>query len=67
MGWNMFELAASQARELGASRLYIFAPPTENTVNFYLHLGCAVTAHIDEAVFQLEPKDIHLESQISVP
>ena len=42
-------------------------PVSGRTVNFYLHLGCAVTAHVDEALFQLEPKDIHLEFQISVP
>ena len=67
LGRRLFELAASQARELGAGRLYISATPTENTVNFYLHLGCAVTAHINEALFQLEPKDIHLEFQLPVP
>ena len=62
-GWGrtLFEKAVERAKELGAKRLYIAATPSENTVNFYLHLGCEVTGEIDQELFDLEPEDIHLE------
>lgn len=64
LGRLLFEQAVERARELKARRLYISATPSENTVNFYLHLGCAVTEEVDEALFELEPEDIHLEYRI---
>jgi len=65
-GWGktLFEKAVERAKELGAKRLYISATPSENTVNFYLHLGCEVTGEIDRELFELEPGDIHLEYRI---
>ena len=64
LGKMLFEKAVERAKELGAKRLYISATPSENTVNFYLHLGCEVTGEIDQELFELEPEDIHLEYRI---
>ena len=61
LGTQLFERAKAAARERGAKRLYISATPSENTVNFYLRLGCAVAAEPDPELFELEPEDIHLE------
>jgi predicted N-acetyltransferase YhbS len=61
LGTQLFELAKATARERGARRLYISATPSENTVNFYLRLGCAVAEEPDLELFELEPEDIHLE------
>ena len=61
LGTQLFERARTAARERGARRLYISATPSENTVNFYLRLGCAVTAEPDPELLELEPEDIHLE------
>ena len=61
LGTRLFELAKAAARERGAKRMCISATPSENTVNFYLRLGCAVAAEPDQALFDLEPEDIHLE------
>ena len=61
VGTQLFEGAKAAARERGARRLYISATPSENTVNFYLRLGCAVAAEPDPELFELEPEDIHLE------
>jgi predicted N-acetyltransferase YhbS len=61
LGTQLFELAKATARERGARRLYISATPSENTVNFYLRLGCAVAEEPDPELFELEPEDIHLE------
>lgn len=61
LGRRLFDLTAARARELGARRLYVSATPSENTVHFYLHLGCRATGEIDAALFEREPDDIHLE------
>jgi predicted N-acetyltransferase YhbS len=61
LGKLLFEQAVERARDLNARRLYISATPTENTVDFYLHLGCVVTEELDEELFELEPEDIHME------
>jgi predicted N-acetyltransferase YhbS len=64
LGRLLFEQAVERARDLNAKRLYISATPSENTVDFYLHLGCAVTEEVDEDLFELEPADIHMEYRI---
>jgi predicted N-acetyltransferase YhbS len=61
LGRRLFELAAAEARRRGAQRLYISATPSEHTIDFYLGLGCTVTAEPDAELFALEPEDIHLE------
>ena len=64
LGRMLFERSVARVRELGARRLYISATPSENTVEFYLHLGCIVTDEVDEELYALEPEDIHLEYRI---
>jgi N-acetylglutamate synthase-like GNAT family acetyltransferase len=64
LGTHLFELAKATARERGAKRLYISATPSENTVNFYLRLGCAVAGEPDPELLELEPEDIHLECDV---
>ena len=61
LGTQLFERAKAAARERGAKRLYVSATPSENTVNFYLRLGCEIAAEPDPELFELEPEDIHLE------
>lgn len=64
LGKRLFEKAVERARQLGAKRLYVSATPSENTVNFYMHLGCTVTDEVDPELFEEEPEDIHLEYAI---
>ena len=64
LGKRLFELAKATARARGAKRLYISATPSENTVNFYLRLGCAVAGEPDPELIELEPEDIHLERNV---
>lgn len=61
LGKKLFTLAAQQAVELEARKIYISASPSENTVNFYLRMGCVLVSEVDEGLFALEPDDIHLE------
>jgi predicted N-acetyltransferase YhbS len=65
IGADLFELAKATARERGAKRLYISATPSENTVNFYLRLGCAIATERNPELFDLEPEDIHLEFDVT--
>jgi predicted N-acetyltransferase YhbS len=64
LGRHLFELAKVKADEKGARRLYISATPSENTIDFYLHLGCGVARELDPELFALEPEDIHLEYEL---
>jgi len=64
LGRQLFESAKVTAREKGASRMYISATPSENTINFYLSLGCTVMQEPDPELYALEPEDIHLECDI---
>ncbi len=65
-GWGtkLFELAKATARERGARQLYISATESENTVNFYMRLGCVLARELDAELFELEPEDIHLECEL---
>jgi GNAT superfamily N-acetyltransferase len=60
VGGKLFAEAAEAARALGAKALYISSAPTENTVNFYLHLGASLVAEPDPDLFAAEPDDVHL-------
>ena len=64
VGSRLFQKTVERARDLGARRLYISATPSENTVDFYLGLGCRVTNEVDPDLFDLEPEDIHLEFEV---
>ena len=61
LGTRLFQLAVDHARSLGAKKIYISATPSENTVNYYMRLGCVLATETDPDLFALEPEDIHLE------
>ncbi len=65
LGRILFEKAADKARALNANKLYVSATPSENTIHFYMRMGCTVTQDVDPELFELEPEDIHLECLIS--
>jgi predicted N-acetyltransferase YhbS len=60
-GGQLFELARLKAEKRGASKMYISATPSENTINFYLKRACTISEDPDPILFDLEPDDIHLE------
>lgn len=61
LGSRLFNMAVERAKTLGAKKLYISATPSENTINYYLRLGCILATEIDPELIALEPEDIHLE------
>jgi ribosomal protein S18 acetylase RimI-like enzyme len=54
------EEVARLARADGARRLYVSATPSESAVGFYRSHGFVPTDEPDEAMFALEPEDIHM-------
>lgn len=64
IGKKLVELIKNKAREMGATKLYISATPTKNTVDFYFGIGSKLASEINEELFELEPEDIHLELKI---
>jgi GNAT superfamily N-acetyltransferase len=60
IGRSLTEMAASLARSLGATALYISATPTRGTVDAYLHMGASLLGATDPELFAREPEDIHL-------
>jgi len=61
LGKKLFLLAVEKANELDAKKLYISATPSENTIDFYLNLGCVLATEINEVLYIQEPEDVHLE------
>jgi GNAT superfamily N-acetyltransferase len=60
VGSRLAEEVARLARADGARRLYVSATPTVATVEFYRGQGFAPTDEPNEAMFALEPLDIHM-------
>lgn len=61
LGGRLVDESKMAAKNFGASKLYISATPTTNTVDFYLRLGAVLTKELDLELYQREPDDIHLE------
>ncbi|WP_432661788.1 GNAT family N-acetyltransferase [Wukongibacter baidiensis] len=64
IGRKLVECVKNRAKEIGVSKLYVSATPTQGTVDFYMGVGCELASEINEKLFKLEPEDIHLELEI---
>lgn len=58
---ELMRRASDIARSFGATKLYISATPSKNTIDFYMRKGCRLTEELDDELFAMEPEDIHLE------
>ena len=65
IGKKLLKNVANRAKKLMAKKLYISATPSQNTIDFYIHIGCQLVSELNPALFQLEPRDIHLELSLS--
>ena len=61
VGKTLFQKAQQEAKARGAKFMYVSATPSQNTVEFYLRLGCVLADPPDQILLQKEPEDIHLE------
>ena len=57
---RLMDEACARARLKGARQLYVSATETESAVGFYLGYGCRLAQQVDQALYRLEPLDIHL-------
>lgn len=64
LGTELFNMAVEKAKLLGAKKLYVSATPSENTIQYYMRLGCVLATEINPELFALEPEDIHLQYTI---
>ncbi|MCJ8010523.1 GNAT family N-acetyltransferase [Paenibacillus sp. KQZ6P-2] len=60
IGSRIMEELSREARERGASYLYISSTETESAVHFYMASGGRITDQVDEELFRKEPEDIHM-------
>jgi GNAT superfamily N-acetyltransferase len=60
VGSLLAEEVVRLARGSGARRLYVSATPSGSAVGFYRSHGFEPTDEPDEALFRLEPQDIHM-------
>lgn len=60
VGKTLVSMVADAARSLDATRLYISATPTRNTVDAYLRMGAIIATPPDPTLLEREPEDIHL-------
>ena len=61
IGRILFEKACAEAKMLGAKKLYISAHSAEETQAFYKAVGCYETVELNQALFDEEPYDCHME------
>jgi len=64
IGRELVRLMSGRAREMGAKKLYVSATPFENTVRFYMGVGCTLVEEYIRELQELEPEDIHLELKL---
>ena len=64
IGGKLLTKIVEKAKELGATKLYISATPSKNTIHFYMHVGCTLASELNLNLYKLEPEDIHLELKI---
>ena len=61
IGGKLLTKIVEKAKELGATKLYISATPSKNTIDFYMHVGCTLASELNPKLYEQEPEDVHLE------
>lgn len=64
IGKRLFQQAKEKAKEIGAKQLYISAFSSEDTVGFYLSMGCKVTDNPIAQIVEDEPFDVQMVCDI---
>ncbi|BCN32695.1 GNAT family N-acetyltransferase [Anaeromicropila herbilytica] len=61
IGKKLFYMAAEEAKKWGAEKFYICAGSAEETVAFYISIGCEETKEINQELYQKDTRDYQLE------
>lgn len=64
VGRHLVSLVKQKAKTQGAKFLYVSATASKKTVDFYMSCGFQLAKEIDPKLFELEPKDIHMECEL---
>ena len=57
---QLFEEADRLAKASGATEIYVSATPSASAVGFYRRLGFTLASEVNQALYDLEPEDIHM-------
>lgn len=61
IGKKMFFLSANEARSRGAEKFYICAGSAEETVAFYISIGCENAKEVNQELYNNDIRDYQLE------
>ncbi len=61
IGKKLFLLCAQTAHDWGADKLYICAGSSEETIAFYIAIGCKEAVEINRELYESDPRDFQLE------
>ncbi len=64
-GKELFKYICSEAKRLGATKLYISSHSSEDTQAFYKKMGCVDAIEINEKIAEQEPFDRQLEYSLN--
>lgn len=64
IGKRLFQQAKEKAKKIGAKQLYISAFSSEDTIKFYLSMGCEITDNPITKLAEDEPFDIQMVCDI---
>lgn len=64
IGRALFETAKEEAARRGAKSLYISACSSEETINFYMEMGCRLSEKPIKSFVESEPYDLQLECDV---
>jgi len=53
------------AREVGSTRLYVSAMPSQAAVRFYRSRGFRPTPDVNPELYEREPEDVHMVSELA--
>lgn len=60
IGKRLFQQVKERAKEIGANQLYISAFSSEDTIKFYISMGCKITDNPIIKIVEDEPFDIQM-------
>ncbi len=61
IGKALFLLSANVSREWKADKIYICAGSAEETIAFYVALGCKEAEEINKELYEMDTRDYQLE------
>ena len=61
IGKELFNLSCELAKKYTAKKIYICAGSSEDTIAFYLKIGCIEATEINQELYEMDKNDYQLE------